>query len=162
MRRDLNIDTWYLAPDANIVGEVQSFGDQQNRSTNVMADVTNWNTHQHTDAFKYLIQQLNALYPKHSIEELWGCTYQQGDFAKAHNHSGFDLAFIWFVDTCSHCSPLVFPNWERPWMPPLAVIKPLQGNLHIFSGKEVHYVPPHTCPHHRMVVSGNMGLINAV
>ena len=162
MRRELNIDTWYLAPDVNIVGTIESFGDEQKRTTNVKADVTSWNTHQKTKAFQPLINQLNVLYPKYSIQELWGCTYQQGDFTQSHNHSGFDLAFAWFVDSCSHCSPLVFPNFERPWLPPLAVIKPLQGNLVVFSGKEIHYVSPHTCPHHRMVVSGNLGLINAV
>ena len=162
MRRNLNIDTYYLAPDANILRELSNMGDEQNYSTNVKADVTFWDTHCRSNVFQPLINQLNVLYPTHQVEELWGCTYRQGNFAKAHNHNGFDRAFVWFVDSCSHCSPIVFPNWEHPWLPPLAYHKPLQGNLHVFRGQDVHYVPPHTCPHDRVVVSGNLALLNSV
>ena len=162
MRRNLNIDTYYLAPDVNIIKEILNLGDEQKRSTNVQADCTSFHTHRYSDTFKYLTNDLNVLYPKYTVEELWGCTYRQGDFAKTHHHSGFDLAFVWFVDTCSFCSPLVFPDTEHLWLPPLASIKPLTGNLHVFRGRDVHYVPPHTCPHDRMVISGNMALINTM
>ena len=162
MRRNLNIDTYYLAPDVNIIKEILNLGDEQKRSTNVQADCTSFFTHRYSNTFKYLTNYLNVLYPQHIIEELWGCTYRQGDFAKTHNHSGFDLAFVWFVDTCSFCSPLVFPDTEHLWLPPLASIKPLTGNLHVFRGRDIHYVPPHTCPHDRMVISGNMALINTM
>ena len=162
MRRNINIDTFYLAPDANIIKEILNLGDEQKRSTNVQADCTSFHTHHYSNTFKYLTNYLNVLYPKYTIQELWGCTYRQGDFAKTHNHSGFDFAFAWFVDTCSFCSPLVFPDAEHLWLPPLASIKPLTGNLHVFRGRDVHYVPPHTCKHDRMVISGNMALINSV
>ena len=162
MRRNLNIDTYYLAPDVNIIKEILNLGDEQKRSTNVQAACTSFFTHRYSNTFKYLTNYLNVLYPQHIVEELWGCTYRQGDFAKTHNHSGFDLAFVWFVDTCSFCSPLVFPDTEHLWLPPLASIKPLTGNLHVFRGRDIHYVPPHTCPHDRMVISGNMALINTM
>ena len=162
MRRNLNIDTYYLAPDVNIIKEILNLGDEQNRSTNVKADCTSFHTHRYSNTFKYLTNYLNVLYPKHSVEELWGCTYRQGDFAKTHDHSGFDFAFVWFVDTCSFCSPLIFPDTEHLWLPPLASIKPLTGNLRVFRGRDIHYVPPHTCKHDRMVISGNMALINSV
>ena len=162
MRRNLNIDTYYLAPDVNIIKEILNLGDEQKRSTNVQADCTSFYTHRYSNTFKYLTNYLNVLYPKYTVEELWGCTYRQGDFAKTHNHSGFDFAFVWFVDTCSFCSPLIFPDTEHLWLPPLASIKPLTGNLHVFRGRDIHYVPPHTCKHDRMVISGNMALINSV
>ena len=162
MRRNLNIDTYYLTPDVNIIKEILNLGDEQKRSTNVQADCTSFHTHRYSNTFKYLTNYLNVLYPQHIIEELWGCTYRQGDFAKTHNHSGFDLAFVRFVDTCSFCSPLVFPDTEHLWLPPLASIKPLTGNLHVFRGRDIHNVPPHTCPHDRMVISGNMALINTM
>ena len=103
---------------------------------------------------------LNVLYPKHQVQELWGCTYRQGEFAQTHNHSGFDFSFVWFVDTCSHCSPLVFPDPEHPWMPPLEVHKPKKGNLVVFDAHDIHYVPPQSCNHNRITVSGNMSLNN--
>ena len=159
---NIKIESHYIPVYDNIREEILSYGDELNRTSPVRADHTRWQLQDENRIFDKFIDTFHEIYPKYKINELWGCTYQQGDFTQSHNQSGFDLAFAWFVDSCSHCSPLVFPNFERPWLPPLAVIKPLQGNLVVFSGKEIHYVSPHTCPHHRMVVSGNLGLINAV
>ena len=153
MQRIINIERFYIAPCAKIVNNILSIGDEQNGSTAVKADVTDWNIEEYT-----LESQLNVLYPQHTIEELWGCTYRQGDFAETHCHRGFDKSFVWFVDTCTHCSPLIFPDPEHPWMPPLASIRPSRGNLIVFNSNDIHYVPPHTCKHHRMVISGNMSL----
>ena len=157
MQRIINIERFYIAPCAKIVDNILSIGDEQNGTTAVKADVTDWNIEEYT-----LESQLNVLYPKHTIEELWGCTYRQGDFAETHCHRGFDKSFVWFVDTCTHCSPLIFPDPEHPWMPPLASIRPSRGNLIVFNSNDIHYVPPHTCKHDRMVISGNMALINSV
>ena len=153
MQRIINIERFYVAPCAKIVDNILSIGDEQNGTTAVKADVTDWNIEEYT-----IESQLNVLYPKHTIEELWGCTYRQGDFAETHCHRGFDKSFVWFVDTCTHCSPLIFPDPEHPWMPPLASIRPSRGNLIVFNSNDIHYVPPHTCKHHRMVLSGNMSL----
>ena len=153
MQRIINIERFYIAPCAKIVDNILSIGDEQNGTTAVKADVTDWNIEEYT-----LESQLNVLYPQHTIEELWGCTYRQGDFAETHCHRGFDKSFVWFVDTCTHCSPLIFPDPEHPWMPPLASIRPSRGNLIVFNSNGIHYVPPHTCKHHRMVLSGNMSL----
>jgi len=153
MQRIINIERFYIAPCAKIVNNILSIGDEQNGTTAVKADVTDWNIEEYT-----LESQLNVLYPQHTIEELWGCTYRQGDFAETHCHRGFDKSFVWFVDTCTHCSPLIFPDPEHPWMPPLASIRPSRGNLIVFNSNDIHYVPPHTCKHHRMVISGNMSL----
>ena len=153
MQRIINIERFYIAPCAKIVDNILSIGDEQNGTTAVKADVTDWNIEEYT-----LESQLNVLYPKHTIEEIWGCTYRQGDFAETHCHRGFDKSFDWFVDTCTHCSPLIFPDPEHPWMPPLASIRPSRGNLIVFNSNDIHYVPPHTCKHHRMVLSGNMSL----
>ena len=153
MQRIINIERFYIAPCAKIVNNILSIGDEQNGTTAVKADVTDWNIEEYT-----LESQLNVLYPQHTIEELWGCTYRQGDFAETHCHRGFDKSFVWFVDTCTHCSPLIFPDPEHPWMPPLASIRPSRGNLIVFNSNDIHYVPPHTCKHHRMVLSGNMSL----
>ena len=161
MPHKINIEEHFLEPPYNIVETIAEYGDQQDRNTNVQADVTHWHLQQ-DGKFNCIIDKINENYPNHTIEELWGCTYRQGDYAEAHNHFGFDLAFVWFVDTCSFCSPLVFPDTEHLWLPPLASIKPLTGNLHVFRGRDIHYVPPHTCPHDRMVISGNMELINTM
>ena len=160
MQRIIKTETFYVAPSHKLLDRIYELGDVQERRTSVKATVTDWMVHCCSNDFDELIGQLYVLYPKHQVEELWGCTYQQGDFAQTHNHSGFDLSFVWFVDTCPNCTPLVFPDPEHPWMPPLRVFTPHRGNLHIFDGNDIHYVPPHTCNHDRVVMSGNLSLLN--
>ena len=155
MSREVKIDTYSLVPPYKIVEHIATYGDEQDRLQPVNADVTNWHLESDTK-FTPLIDIIHENYPQHKIDELWGCTYRQGEFAQTHNHSGFDFSFVWFVDTCSHCSPLVFPDPEHPWMPPLAVHKPLKGNLVVFDAHDIHYVPPQSCNHNRVIVSGNM------
>ena len=78
------------------------------------------------------------------------------DYAEAHNHFGFDLAFVWFVDTCSFCSPLIFPDTQHLWMKPHHILTPEVGKLYVFNAEDIHYVEPHTCEHPRIIMSGNV------
>ena len=151
MQRYIKTETFYLRPCDKIVSKITSIGDEQGYTTSVKATVTDWNLE-----IPQLENYLNVLYPKHQVQELWGCTYRQGDYAEAHNHFGFDLAFVWFVDTCSHCSSLIFPDIKHPWLDHEAVIKPRNGMLYVFTGKDIHYVEPHTCNHERIIMSGNV------
>ena len=125
------------------------------RSTNVKADHTHWNVHK-DNKFNILTDYIHEIYPKHTIKELWGCTYRKGDFAQAHIHHAFDRAFVWFVDTIATCSPIIFPDPEHPWMPPVHVITPQKGMMVVFSGMELHYVPPQINGYNRIVMSGNL------
>ena len=151
MQRIINIERFYIAPCAKIVDNILSIGDEQNGTTAVKADVTDWNIEEYT-----LESQLNVLYPKHTIEELWGCTYRQGDYTTTHHHYGYDRAFVWFVDTHSSSPPLIFPDTDHPWLPPLRVIQPEKGKIYVFEGRDWHYVPPVTDGHKRVTMSGNM------
>ena len=111
MQRTIKLETHYLEPPYKIREDILSYGDQQDRSTNVKAD---------------------------------------------HTHYSFDRAFVWFVDTSDTCSPLIFPDPEHPWLPPIHVIKPKKGMLVVFGGMELHYVPPQINGYTRIVMSGNM------
>tara|TARA_B100001996_G_C18430920_1_gene504500 strand:- start:138 stop:668 length:531 start_codon:yes stop_codon:yes gene_type:complete len=155
MQRIVNIEEFYVTPGPKIVKEILSLGDYQARGTSVKADVSDWCI-QDMYIFDNLIGQLNVLYPKYQVQELWSVVYRQGDYTQVHNHSGFDFSFVWYLDTCPHCSPLVFPDPEHPWMPPIHTIRPKVGNLVVFDGHDIHYVPPHTCNHERVCVSGNL------
>tara|TARA_B100001250_G_scaffold125848_1_gene107085 strand:- start:1399 stop:1911 length:513 start_codon:yes stop_codon:yes gene_type:complete len=155
MQRNFKLEEWYVKPHHKIADNIVDLGDAQNWGTSVKAAVSEWQLQDHP-MFEELLQQLYALYPNHKVKELWGCTYRQGDFAQCHCHPGFDYSFAWYLDTCVHCTPLVFPDPEHPWMPPLQVVRPKVGNLYVFGGDAPHYVPPHTCLHERVVVSGNL------
>jgi|TARA_B100001093_G_C26678141_1_gene949217 hypothetical protein len=155
MSREVKIETYFLEPPYKIVEHIASYGDEQDRIRPVNADMTNW--HLETDIkFKPIIDKINENYPQYTIKELWGNTYRQGDYAKTHNHFEYVYAFVWFVDTHTSSSPIVFPNIECPWEPPLAIIRPERGKIVVFDAEEHHYVPPITDGHKRVTVAGNM------
>ena len=155
LQRNIKIESHYIPVDVKIKEAILKRGDELNRSSPVRADHTQWKLHRNNE-YSYFIDKFHEIYPKYRINELWGCTYRQGDYAEAHNHFGFDLAFVWFVDTCSHCSPLIFPDIKHPWLDHEAVIEPRNGMLYVFTGKDIHYVEPHTCDHERIIMSGNV------
>ena len=158
---DVKIDSHFIEVNDKIVETILSYGDELKRSSPVKADHTRWKLQNDDRTFDYFQQQIHEIYPKHRISELWGCTYRQGDYAEAHNHFGFDLAFAWFVDTCSNCSPLIFPDIRHPWLAEKndRIITPINGMCYVFSGKDIHYVAPHICDHPRIIMSGNMDRI---
>tara|TARA_B100000508_G_scaffold132739_1_gene121939 strand:- start:167 stop:685 length:519 start_codon:yes stop_codon:yes gene_type:complete len=158
MYANVKVDKHFIEPTSKIVKAIKSYGDELGKVTNVRADHTDWHLHYKDNTFNPFIDEFHALYPKHKIHELWGVNYKPGDYAEAHNHHGFDLAFVWFVDTCPRCSPLVFPDNQCQWMPPHHSFKPENGTLLVFGGLDVHYVPPHRCDHERTVLSGNVQL----
>ena len=158
---DVKIDSHFIPVNDKIVETILSYGDETSQfyeSSPIKAAHTRWKLHEDGDKFKYFVDKFNEIYPKYTIEELWGCTYRQGDFAQAHNHHGFDRGLVWFVDTSPTCSPLVFPDPEHPWMPQLRVITPETGTIIVFSGMDLHYVPPQVNNYERTVLSANMRL----
>ena len=158
MQPIIKVDKHFIEPEYNIVKAIKSYGDELGKVTNVRADHTDWHLHHKDRTFDPFINKFHEIYPKHIIKELWGCNYRRGDYAEAHNHHGFELAFVWFVDTCDRCSPLVFPDTPHLWMPPVHSFTPKRGTLLVFGGLDTHYVPPHTCDHERTVMSGNVQL----
>ena len=157
MKQTLRIETFYVKPPVNTDEILDSLDWYRRDDRPVQADLTDWNVSQY---FPDLCNQVHVLYPNHKIQDLWVASYGRGDYAETHNHSGFDLSFAWFVDSCPLCTPLVFPNTRKLWMPPVATYTPEVGTLLVFSGQDNHYVPPHTCRHKRVVISGNAQLIN--
>ena len=153
MKQNLRIETFYVKPPVNKDEILDNLDWFRRDDKPVKANVTNWNV---SDHFPDLCRQLNVLYPNHKIEELWVASYERGDYAEAHNHSGFDWSFVWYLDACSSCMPISFPDIKRPWISDERIY-PKVGNLHVFDAGLVHYIVPHTCYHHeRIVVSGNL------
>jgi len=153
MKQTLRIETFYVKPPVN-TDEILNDLDWFRRDDKpVKANVTDWNV---SNYFPDLCSQLHVLYPKHKINELWVASYERGDYSEAHDHRGFDWSFVWYLDACTSCNPISFPNLKHPWLTH-EHIYPKVGSLHVFDADLVHYVAPHTCHHHeRIVVSGNL------
>ena len=160
MKQILKIERFYVKPPVNTTEFLNELDWYRRSEAPVQAYLTDWNL-SGNEFFQDFIGQLYVLYPKYQVEDLWVAAYKQGDYAETHDHSGFDWSFVWYLDTCCDCPPLIFPNVKRPWLPP-RVVAPKVGNLHIFPGKYHHYVPPHTCEHERIVVSGNLATYDGI
>ena len=153
MKQTLRIETFYVKPPVN-TDEILNDLDWFRRDDKpVKANVTDWNV---SNYFPDLCSQLHVLYPKHKINELWVASYERGDYTEAHDHRGFDWSFVWYLDACTCCNPISFPNLKHPWLTHERIY-PKVGSLHVFDADLVHYVAPHTCSdHERIVVSGNL------
>ena len=153
MKQTLRIETFYVKPPVN-TDEILNDLDWFRRDDKpVKANVTDWNV---SNYIPDLCSQLHVLYPKHKINELWVASYERGDYTEAHDHRGFDWSFVWYLDACTSCNPISFPNLKHPWLTHERIY-PKVGSLHVFDADLVHYVAPHTCSdHERIVVSGNL------
>ena len=153
MKQNLRIETFYVRPPVNTDEILDSLDWYHRSDAPVKASLTDWYMF---DQFPDLCRQLNVLYPNHKIQDLWVASYERGDYAEAHNHSGFDWSFVWYLDACPSCNPISFPDLKHPWKSDDRIY-PKVGNLHVFDASLHHYVVPHTCYHHnRVVVSGNL------
>jgi len=98
--------------------------------------------------------------PRESLvtQSCWGVSYQKGDSAIPHIHSQ-PISWVFYVDCCIDCAPLVFPKRKL-------VIKPKINQLVLFQGIvagtdydiNIHEVPIHECNHLRTCLSGNIKL----
>ena len=148
----LTIDTFYIRPPINYKEILKELDWYRREDRPVNADLTDWDV---SDYLPDLCSQIHVLYPKHKIKDLWIASYGCGDYAETHNHTDFDWSFVWYLDACRTCPPLIFPDLKKPWLPG-EIIRPKVGNLYVFHSDRTHYVPPHTCMHERIVVSGNL------
>ena len=165
MERRVNPQTYYLYPEKWIADYIRHVGDQNNRGSSLKCDVTHWTMHQ-DEPFWEITEKINVianqlLMDRHGcveICEMWGGVYKRGDYATIHMHPdpNYVQSFVWYIDACPDCSPLVFPEPDRPWMPPAAVITPDTGILVLFNSTDLHYVPPQECEHERVIISGNI------
>ena len=153
MKQNLKIETFYVKPPVNTDEILDNLDWYRRSEAPVQADLTDWYMF---DQFPDLCRQLNVLYPNHKIQDLWVASYGRGDYSESHDHRGFDWSFVWYLDACTSCNPISFPNLKHPWLTH-EHIYPKVGSLHVFDADLVHYVAPHTCHHHeRIVVSGNL------
>ena len=133
-------------------------GDAQKRKTNVKALMTHWLMHKHSSIFAEICIQALELAEKtgpHKIDmqtsECWGSIYNKGDFTQTHDHWPQLWSWVYNVECCFKCSPLVFPNSAST--PP---IWPEEGTMILFPAWVLHSVPSQPCNHERVIVAGNI------
>jgi len=87
------------------------------------------------------------------LNDTWGLVYTTGQSAKVHNHWPSLWSYTYCVSACENCSPLVFPNAEKPLS-----VTPKTSQMVVFPAWIKHEVPVHTCDHERIMLSGNLNM----
>ena len=87
------------------------------------------------------------------LNDTWGLVYTTGQSAKVHNHWPSLWSYTYCVSACEECSPLVFPNAEKPLS-----VTPKTSQMVVFPAWIKHEVPVHTCDHERIMLSGNLNV----
>ena len=149
-----------------LVPLLENYPDKQDKKTNVIATMTEWDWNPENDRLKRLKNNIlefanyNCSFRKGDIyskpiryfmRDFWGNIYRKGDHAEPHMHRPEVLSCVYFLKTEWNHSPLVFMDSGKK-------IRPKEGTFVIFPSNLVHLVPIHRYRETRITLSGNMNI----
>jgi hypothetical protein len=146
---------------SEIALKLEKYNDVQNRQTNVMATMTEWNisSFEISNLKDYILDFLNSLYPfvkqrnrEFYFHQFWGNIYRKGDYAIKHDHLFSCFSIVYFLKSKPNDSPLIFSQSQTK-------IESMEGRLIIFPSYVQHEVPVHTSNDTRITLSGNIEII---
>ena len=145
--------------DNDIVDIINQRGDEQNNSSNVKAQMTNWLMIEEK-GFERLAGIVTAVAKEITfkridnehfidlkIKEIWGMKYQSGDYAGKHRHFPALYSFVYYINPSADSPDLYFSGHP---------IKIKNGLLVLFSGNLQHEVKQKKFTGYRYAVSGNI------
>ncbi len=138
----------------------RDIGDVQQNQTNVQASMTDWFMHEtDMDFMKVCETAIQLAYensPSMAIVSLmpydcWGAIYTKGNYTKSHEHWPQIWSWVYNVECCENCAPLIFEDASHQ-------IAPTKGNMVLFPGWVRHKVLEQQCDHERIILAGNLGM----
>ena len=137
--------------------------------------MTGWYMHETNPDFMEVCRIAIELAYEHSPRQgiafmpydCWGAIYSKGNYTKRHEHWPQVWSWVYNVECCEDCSPLVFDDVyiaHKHTSPKLRrtshkhSIRPKSGNMILFPGWIRHSVPEHQCDHDRIILAGNLGV----
>ena len=144
---------------------LKNYSDQQNRSTNVKAIMTDWDWQRDNPRIKRLKECIIAEAYSHpickeipkicffklTVDDFWANIYNKGDYTGSHNHYGVlsGLSFAYFLKTEWYHPSLIFSESGKK-------MKPKEGTYIIFPNYVKHHVPKNRFKETRITLSGNL------
>ena len=144
---------------------LKNYPDQQNRSTNVQATMTEYDWDPKSDRVKRLQECIIAEAYSHiiykdlkikcsiklAVDDFWANIYNKGDYTHSHHHIGLvsSFGFVYFLKTQWYHPPFVFTYSGNK-------IKPKEGTYIIFPSYLRHHVPKNRFDETRITLSGNL------
>ena len=140
----------------------RDIGDVQKSSTNVQASMTGWYMHEtNSDFMEGCRMAMDLAYensPRQGVPfmpyDCWGAIYSKGNYTKTHEHWPQIWSWVYNVECCEKCTPLVFNDAPQG----AHYVYPKSGNMILFPGWIRHSVPEHQCDHDRIILAGNLGV----
>ena len=105
-----------------------------------------------------------------AVEEVWKNTYHRYYHQEQHDHQGYELSFVifmndfhqddahfYFVNERNRVTP---PDWTDMsyGMPDDLIIEPKRGDILFFPSHMLHGVTPHKSDNPRITISGNISI----
>lgn len=169
-RADIGIS--YLKEDNQRLAEIiLSQGDEQDRSTNIKADMTSARLTSKFPELNLFVEGIvrdgiipylgkrnstqvynafqDAKEQSYSVFDIWGAVYNKGDYTISHDHIWSSVSFCYYVSVPKNCSPLVFDDINIS-------IQPEEGMLVVFHSELKHSVPVSISEEPRIVIAGNV------
>ena len=160
------IEKFYRNPSLQkrIANTCRAIGDEQYKKTNVKADMTSWFMHETDKDFEIIANKAIEIAHDNSPSavalatyDCWGAVYKKGDWSKNHDHWPQIWSWVYNVECCDDCAPLVFHDSRDDVNSDHAYsLKPKSGRFTMFPGWIKHSVPKHDCDHDRIIVAGNI------
>lgn len=146
-------------------------GDEQNRLSNVKADMTDWHMHQHYQEFmqlSLLAETQAKLLTKNPVPtftfECWGAVYRKDDETVIHNHWGNLWSWGYYLEIPNDSPPFRFEDTFQSGTNDVTSfdIYPEVDDLLIFPSWFKHSVPKMECDVERIMIAGNIQTVRPV
>ena len=143
------------------IQEIQDIGDKMQRGTNLKCDMTNYTDLLHNPNYESLknfavdLLDLHELYDPEKqdaiVDEMWGATYKQNDYADVHAHYPSAFSFVYYLKGDTNSAPLIFADSQNNFSIPA-----ITGTFTVFPAHLFHGVPKHTRQTERVIIAGNI------
>ena len=143
----------------------RDIGDVQKHTTNVKGSMTGWYMHESNRDFMEVCRMATDVAYENSPRQgvpfmpydCWGAIYTKGNYTKVHEHWPMVWSWVYNVECCDDCAPLIFHDSREDNHSDHAYsLAPKEGRFTMFPGWIKHSVPKHMCDHERIIVAGNI------
>ena len=157
--KKLNLDSRTCSSLTDIILE---HGDEQNHSSNVKADMTDWFMHQKYKEFKELSIFAEALAKKQTKDpiklitsECWGAVYRKGEETVKHSHWGNLWSWCYYLEVPPDSPPFRLNDIGEGNTASFD-IHPKNDDILMFPSWVSHSVPKSQSNSERIIVAGNI------
>lgn len=151
---------------SSLIELILEHGDEQNHSSNVKADMTDWFMHTRYKEFKELSIFTEALSKKISKDNIdvmtfdcWGAVYRKGEETIKHTHWGNLWSWCYYLKVPSDSPPFRFEDIGEGKTASFDIY-PQEDDLLMFPSWISHSVPVSQSDEERIMVAGNIQLNN--